>query len=74
MNFKPNIKKVIGTIIFGLFIIIIATIIIDQNCMPKMGSTCPIFSEETFYYLLAYFEIPILIIIYIIWSLIETAK
>ena len=74
MDFKPTLWKTIGSIIVGLLLIIISTTIVDQSCYPKQGSSCPIFSIETFYYLLFYFYIPIIIVIYLIWSLIQKKK
>jgi len=74
MNFRITLGKIFGSIIIGLLTIIFSTVIIDQYCMPKLGGTCPIFSIETFYYLLFYFYIPIVFILYLVWSLVQKKK
>lgn len=71
MNFKPTKLKIIGCVVIGLILVILLTIFIDQNCLPKMGTSCPIFSEETFYVTLVYFLIPIIGVLYVVWSLIQ---
>ena len=71
MNFKPTRLKIIWSIIIGLLSMIISTIIIDKYyCLPKLGGSCPFFTNETFSYLLVYFLIPA-VIVYMVFKFIE---
>ncbi len=71
MNWKLTKWKVVVSVVLSALVILISSIIVSQNCMPKIGGSCPVFSYETFIYLLVYFILPLIIIIYIIWSLIQ---